>query len=215
MFFAFRNTDIQYERKFVDTVIQLQKGDISKKDAIKKIFIYKILNPFMFTSFLQNLSIVALVRGLFAGDDPDDVAVNFLKSSVEACLLGGLNAYGYAGFIASSVMESIIAAYDKEFKHFEKTVPVMSDFDMQIQKYLKGDLSFADYVDAAAMGTEFAFGLPSSKIVNTAEGLGDIAQGNYGVGAARVAGWGNYTATKAMTGKAPDKKKKKKRKKKD
>ena len=213
MIFAFRNTDIQYERKFIDTVIQLQKGDISKKDAIKKILIYKIFNPFMFTSFLQNLSIVALVRGLFAGDDPDDIAGNFLKSAVEACLLGGFNAYGFAGFIASSVMESLIAVFDKEFKHFEKTVPVMSDFDMQVQKYLKGDLSLADYVDALAMSTELAFGLPASKVVNSAEGLGDIAKGNFGTGALRVAGWGNYTATKAATGKAPEKKKKKRKKK--
>ena len=52
MFFAFRNTDMQYERKFVDTLIQAKKGEIGKKEAIKKLFIYKIFNPFMFTSFL-------------------------------------------------------------------------------------------------------------------------------------------------------------------
>ena len=213
MFFAFRNTDIQYERKFIDTLIQLKRGDIPKKEGIKKLFIYKIFNPFMFTSFLQNLSIVALIRGAFAGDDPDDVVGGFLKSAVEAVMLGGMTAYGFAGFIASSFMESLIALYDKEYKHFETDVPVMGDFDRQIQKYLKGDLSVADYVDAAAMGTELAFGLPASKVVNSAEGLGDIAQGNVGVGLSRLAGWGRYTSTKAWTGKEPEKKRKKKRKK--
>lgn len=213
MFFAFRNTDIQYERKFVDTLIQLKRGDIPKKEAIKKLFIYKIFNPFMFTSFLQNLSIIALVRAAFAGDDPDDIAGNFLKSAVEAVLLGGMTAYGFAGYIASSVMESLIALFDKEYKNFETDVPVMSDFDRQIQKYLKGDLTVADYIDALAMGTELGFGLPASKVVNSAEGLGDIAQGNVGVGLSRLAGWGKYTSTKAWTGKEPEKKKKKRRKK--
>ena len=133
MFFAFRNTDMQYERKFVDTLIQMKRGDIPKKEAIKKLLIYKIFNPFMFTSFLQNLSVVALIRGAFAGDDPDDVIGGFLKSAVEAVMLGGMTAYGFAGFIASSFMQSLVALYDKEYKHFETDVPIMGDFDRQIQ----------------------------------------------------------------------------------
>ena len=213
MFFAFRNTDMQYERKFVDTLIQMKRGDIPKKEAIKKLLIYKIFNPFMFTSFLQNLSVVALIRGAFAGDDPDDVIGGFLKSAVEAVMLGGMTAYGFAGFIASSFMQSLVALYDKEYKHFETDVPIMGDFDRQIQKYLKGDLTVGDYVDALAMGTELTLGLPASKVVNSAEGIGDIAQGNIGTGLSRLAGWGKYTSTKAWTGKEPEKKKKKKRKK--
>lgn len=209
MFFAFRNTDMQYERKFVDTLIQMKRGDIPKKEAIKKLLIYKIFNPFMFTSFLQNLSVVALIRGAFAGDDPDDVIGGFLKSAVEAVMLGGMTAYGFAGFIASSFMQSLVALYDKEYKHFETDVPIMGDFDRQIQKYLKGDLTVGDYVDALAMGTELTLGLPASKVVNSAEGIGDIAQGNIGTGLSRLAGWGKYISTKAWTGKEPEKKKKK------
>ena len=205
MFFAFRNTDMQYERKFIDTLIQGKKGEIGKKELIKKVFIYKILNPFMFTSFLQNMALIAFFRGIFAGDDPDEVIFGGLRNAIEAIMLGGLNAYGFAGFIASSVVESIIAAFDKEFKHFEKVVPVMSDFDHQVQKYLKGDLDFADYVDALAIGSEYALGIPTTKVVNTVEGIGDVTQGNIGVGLSRMAGWGRYTATKAWTGKAPKK----------
>lgn len=211
MFFAFRNTDMQYERKFVDTLIQMKRGDIPKKEAIKKLLIYKIFNPFMFTSFLQNLSVVALIRGAFAGDDPDDIIGGFLKSAVEAVMLGGMTAYGFAGFIASSFMQSLVALYDKEYKHFETDVPIMGDFDRQIQKCLKGDLTVGDYVDALAMGTELTLGLPASKVVNSVEGIGDIAQGNIGTGLSRLAGWGEYTSTKAWTGKEPEKKKKRKK----
>lgn len=207
MFFAFRNTDMQYERKFIDTIIQGKKGEIGKKELMKKIFIYKILNPFMFTAFLQNMALVALIRGLFAGDDPDDILGGFITKATEAVMLGGLNAYGFAGFIASSLMETLIAAFDKEFKHFEKEVPVMSDFDYQAKKIAKGDLSFADYVDAVALGSEFVAGVPATKVVNALEGVGDVAQGEFGIGLSRMAGWGEYTATNAWTGKKPKKRK--------
>ena len=212
MFFAFRNTDMQYERKFVDTLVQAKKGDIDKKEAIKKLFIYKIFNPFMFSSFLQNLSIVALISAAFRGDDPDDAIGGFLKNALEAVMLGGMTAYGFAGFIARGFMESLIALHDKEFKHFETEVPIMTDFDRQAQKFLKGDLTFADYVDALAIGTEYGLGLPARKVVNTVEGAGDVLQGNAGVGLTRMMGWGDYTSTKAWTGEAPEKKKKKRRK---
>lgn len=212
MFFAFRNTDMQYERKFVDTLVQTKKGDIAKKEAIKKLFIYKIFNPFMFTSFLQNLSIVALISAAFRGDDPDDTIGGFLKNAIEAVMLGGMTAYGFAGFIARGFMESLIALHDKEFKHFETDVPIMTDFDRQVQKFLKGDLSFADYVDALALGTEVGLGLPARKVVNTVEGAGNVLQGNVGVGLTRMMGWGKYTSTKAWTGEAPEKKKKRRRK---
>lgn len=210
MIFAFRNTDIQYERKFWDTLIQAKRGDISKKEAAKKLFIYKVLNPFMFTSFLQNMSILALFRGLFGGDD--DAVTNFLKTGIEAILLGGLTGYGFAGFAAVAILESIFAAFDDEYKHFETTMPVLSDFDHQIQKYLKGDLEFADYVEALATGSEYLMGIPSTKLLNVAGGVADTAQGNVGVGLSRMAGWGRYTSTKAWTGKEPDKKRKRKKK---
>lgn len=209
MFFAFRNTDMQYERKFIDTLIQGKKGEIGKKELIKKVFIYKILNPFMFISFLQNMDLIAFFRGIFAGDDPDETIIGLLKSAVEAFALAGLNAYGHAGFLASSVIETIIALYDKEFKHFEKEVPVLSDFDHQIKKILKDGASFADYVDALAIGSEYALGIPSTKVVNTIEGIGDVTQGNIGVGLSRMAGWGRYTATKAWTGQPPERRKSK------
>ena len=209
MFFSFRNTDMQYERKFIDTLIQAKKREIPAKEIIKKIFIYKVFNPFMFASFLQNLSLVALFRGIF-DDDQDEAIIGFLKSAIEAVMLSGMTAYGFAGFIVKSILESIVSNLDKEYKHFETDVPVMGDIDMQVQKYLKRDFEFADYVEALALGSEFALGIPGRKIVNTTSGALDFAQGNYGVGLSRIAGWGRYTSTKAWTGKEPEKKKKKK-----
>lgn len=210
MIFAFRNTGIQYERKFFDTLIQARRGDISKGEAIKKLFIYKILNPFMFTSFLQNLSVLALISALFNGDDPDEAGGNFIKNVIESLLLSGFNSYGLAGFIAAAVLENIVSIYDKEYKHFEKDVPILTDIDKQTQKLLKGDLELVDYIDALAMFSEITMGLPASKIVNMTGGVIDTTQGNFGVGLSRIGGWGKYTATKAWTGEAPEKETKRK-----
>lgn len=209
MFFAFKNTTIQYERKFVDTLIQAKKGEISRGEVIKKLFIYKVLNPFLFTSFLQNLSVIALFRSIFAGDDPEDYIVSFLNSCVEAAALSGMGAYGFAGFIASAILESFIAVLDEDFKHFETAIPVYTDFNHEIQKFAKGDLEFADYVEAVAFGADIGIGLPGTKFVNAAWGLGDIVQGDALIGLSRMAGYGNYTATKAWTGEAPKKNKRK------
>jgi hypothetical protein len=211
MIFAFQNTSIQYERKFVDTLIQAKKGEISKAEAIKKLFIYKILNPIMFTSFLGNLSLLAFFRGILGGDDGDDTVLGLLRNMIEAICISGMGAYGFAGFFASAIIESILANLDKEYKHFEKEVPIYSDFNRQIQKWVKGDLDLADYVDALAFASDYGMGVAGTKVVNVAEGLGNIAQGEFGIGASRMMGWGKYTSTKAWTGEEPERKRKKRR----
>ena len=62
-------------------------------------------------------------------------------------------------------------------------------------------------MDATAFALNIGVGVPAKKALNMAEGVGDIAEGNVGVGLARVAGWGEYTATEAITGEKPKKKK--------
>lgn len=209
MIFAFQNTTIQYERKFIDTLIQAKKGELSKSEAAKKLFIYKILNPIMFTSFLGNLSLLALFRGLAGGDD--DEPAGFLKSVIESIFLSGFGAYGFAGFFSSAVVESIIANLDSGYKHFDKAIPIYSDFNREIQKWVKGDLEFADYVEALAFASDYGAGVAGTKVINAAGGLGNIAQGQFGVGLTRMAGWGEYTSTKAWTGEEPERKKKKRK----
>ena len=54
-----------------------------------------------------------------------------------------------------------------------------------------------------------ATGVPVSRITNAAGGIGDIAQGEVGVGTLRLLGWGNYRSHLAATGEPPKKNKKK------
>nr|DAN07825.1 MAG TPA: crystallin beta/gamma motif-containing protein [Caudoviricetes sp.] len=219
MFFAFRNTDIQYERKFIDAIIKASKKDIDNKQLVKTILIYKVLNPIMFTSFLQNMSLIYLFNVLigFAGggdDDKSKVAGHFLRDVVMALGVAGTNAYGLGGFCLNALIQSIYAGINKkifneDYKVFDSSVPVLSDFEKIGKRiFQKKEVGVADWIDAFCMLTDLGTGVPTKKIKNSVLGLGDVAKGEFGIGFSRFLGWGEYVSTEAWTGKPPKKRKK-------
>lgn len=209
IFFAFRNTEIQFERKVVDANLQLKRGDISAKQWFKTVFIYKIMNPIMFTSFLTNLGLLRLSRALFLGDDPEDELLSLLGDGALAILLSTCNAYGMAGMLVGAVTQWAFAKLGNKGKYFESAVPVLSDFEQSIGKlFTKKELTFEDWIDAAAFTGEARAGIPARKLINFAGGFGDMVQGEPGIGLTRMFGIGRYAATEAWTGKAPKKSKK-------
>lgn len=222
MFFAFRNTDIQYERKFIDAIIKYSRGDINKTQLVKTILIYKVLNPVLFTSFLQNMSLIYLFNGLlgFAGGGDDDkgkVAGHFLRDVVMALGVAGTNAYGIGGFALNALIQAIYAGvnnkiFHEDYKVFDSSVPILSDFEEIGKKiFSKKEVGVADVIDAFCMLTDLGTGVPTKKIKNSILGVGDIAKGEFGIGFSRFLGWGEYTSTMAWKGEAPKKKKKKRK----
>lgn len=208
IFFAFRNTEIQFERKVIDANLQLRRGDITKGEWAKKVFIYKIMNPIMFTSWLTNLGLLQLSRALFIGDDPEGELLNLMGDSVLAILLSSCNAYGMAGMLVSAVIQWAFSKLGNKGKYFESAVPVLSDFEQSIGKlFNKKEVTVADWVDAAAFVGETRAGIPARKLINFAGGVGDVAQGETGIGLTRMFGIGRYTATEAWTGEPPEKRK--------
>lgn len=222
MFFAFRNTDIQYERKFIDAIIKYSRGDINKTQFVKTILIYKVLNPVLFTSFLQNMSLIYLFNGLlgFAGGGDDDkgkVAGHFLRDVVMALGVAGTNAYGIGGFALNALIQAIYAGvnnkiFHEDYKVFDSSVPILSDFEEIGKKiFSKKEVGIADVIDAFCMLADLGTGVPTKKIKNSILGVGDIAKGEFGIGFSRFLGWGEYTSTMAWKGEAPKKKKKKRK----
>ena len=65
-----------------------------------------------------------------------------------------------------------------------------------------------DWVEAMSLIGDDATGVPVSRLTNTAGGIGDAAQGEYGVGLLRMLGYGKYRANVAATGEPPKKNKK-------
>lgn len=208
MMFAFNNTTLQYERKFVDAMASRARGDIGNKEFVKALLIYKVFNPILFTSFLSNLSFMTLIRGL-TGDDDDGVA-KFGTDIISSMLFANLAAYGYLGMGLSTICSFAMTLVDKkEYKPFLKTIPIIGDLeDIGKNILLKNEISVADWVDAMALTADDLTGIPATRLVNTAGGIGDAAKGNIFAGLLRMFGYGKYRANVAATGNPPEKKKK-------
>lgn len=211
MFWAFRNAEFQYERKVLDSIVKASRGDISKKQMVKTIFIYRVLNPILFTNILQQMSLIALLRAFGDGDDPEEILKKMGINTILALLTCNLSHWGYLGIMGGNFIQSFVLylSKDKDTKIFGSSVPVLNEFEDIIRKLFlkKNGAQVGDWVDAAAFALNIGVGVPAKKALNMAEGVGDIAEGNVGVGLARVAGWGEYTATEAITGEKPKKKK--------
>ena len=208
MMFAFNNTSLQYERKFLDALASRARGDISQKDMIKAILIYKVFNPIIFTSFLGNLSLMQLIGSLMRGDD-DDTLARFGIDVGSAVVFSNMGAYGFAGMGITTALRFLMTLIDKdEYKPFLKAVPIISDIE-EIGKelILKNEVTFADWVDAMALITDDATGVPATRLTNAAGGIGDVTKGNILTGLLRLFGYGKYRANVAATGKPPEKKK--------
>lgn len=201
MFFAFNNTNMQYERKFIDSVSQLSKGDITKEEFLKVFLIYKVFNPILFTSIIGELSLFHLIRGIFGGDD-DELKKGEL-SMLFASLLSNWGGYGFTGKIANSIAKITIAKKMND-KYFDSDVPLLGTVEDITKKLFKKDgLGFADYIDILASAADYATPIPTSRALTILGGVGDMFRGEIGIGALELLGYGNYRATVGATGKEP------------
>jgi hypothetical protein len=209
MVFAFNNTSLQYERKFLDAVSARTKGEINNKEFIKAVLLYKVFNPIIFTSFLGNLSLMQLIGSLMRGDD-DNALARFGIDATSAMVFSNMGAYGCTGMALTTVLRFLMTLIDKnEYKPFLKGLPLIEDIE-QVGKdlILKNEVTFEDWVEAMSLIGDDATGVPVSRLTNTAGGIGDAAQGEYGVGLLRMLGYGKYRANVAATGEPPKKNKK-------
>lgn len=207
MIFAFNNTNFQYERKFVDSMANLAKGDISKEEFMKSFLIYKVFNPILFTSFLSDLSLLMLFQNMFGGGD-DDPLTAFGSDIISSILLSNWKAYGILGTLANSIV-SLISAKMTGGMYFEDKLPLISDFETSINKLMRGSkLELGDYIEMIAGAGDYGTGIAASRLYNAVGGVGDIMQGNIGTGLLRIGGYGKYKANMAATGQPPERKKK-------
>lgn len=208
MLFAFNNTTLQFERKFVDAMASRARGEISNRELIKAILIYKVFNPVLFTTFLSNLSFMTLIRGL-TGDDDDGVE-KFGIDMLTSILFANLAAYGGTGVIASTIGSFLMTLFDKkEYKPFLKSVPIIGDVEKIGKSILmKNEITVSDWVDAMALVTDDLTGVPATRMVNSATGIGDIVNGDAAVGLLKLIGYGNYRANVAVTGEPPERNRK-------
>lgn len=215
--FAFNNTNLQYERKFIDALSRFSKGDMTTLQFAKSYMIYKVLNPIMFTSLLGNLSLLELANVLMGGDDePQNALRRFGTDLLLAIMLGSLGAYGIAGLLAIAIINYGKAYIDKKIFGekpfvFKSSVPILNVVDDVGTKLMKKETTFADYIDVVGSIGDIGTGLPFTRTLNSIGGMYDVSQGEYGIGVTRMIGYGEYKATNAWTGQSPKERKKSKK----
>lgn len=208
---AFNNTNLQYERKWVEALSNASKGDISKGELAKAFLIYKVFNPIMFTSLFTNLALSALINGLVQGnDEPDKIWESFGLDLGLAVLLSNIKAYGWAGIVASTILSIGIGSLTEHEIYVSNKLPILSDIEDAARKIfgkgLKGELETADWLAITASVANLS-GHPVERISKEFKGAYDFAQGDYQKGIYEMIGYGDYRATIGATGKPPERRK--------
>lgn len=134
---AFKNTQHQYFRKIVDSIIQVQRGEISPTQCAKTILNYAVIQGSL---YIIAKNAVKAAMGL--GDDDDEMTDGLL----EQLLVGNLDAIPFLSDIAHYAYKKAAG----EYTHGLLNMPGLDDIERAIMKLYKQDKDVYDWVDVIA-----------------------------------------------------------------
>lgn len=144
---AFKNTQHQYFRKIVDSIIQYQRGEINAKQCAKTIMNYAVIQGSL---YIIAKNAVKAAMGL--GDDDDELTDGLL----EQLLVGNLDAIPFLSDIAHYVYKKAAG----EYTHGLLSMPGLDDIERAIMKLYKQDKDVYDWVDVIAPLIEGTTAIP-------------------------------------------------------
>lgn len=144
---AFKNTQHQYFRKIVDSIIQYQRGEISSAQCAKTILNYAVIQGSL---YIIAKNAVKMAIGL--GDDDDELTDGLL----EQIMIGNLDAIPFLSDLAHFAYKIYNDQYVKSFI----SMPGLDDIEMAGRKMLKEDKTIYDWVDIIAPLIEGTTGAP-------------------------------------------------------
>jgi hypothetical protein len=181
--------------------LQYQRGEISLADLTKRLFIYCVLNSYLY-AFATSLSPLLL----FNDDDDDDRL--FWKDVILSLFDVALGSVPLLGQVLSDAGNM---AYEGFVNGKFKKPPVMKtplvndmlDGFGKIADMAENGITFIDLVEAVSPFVETAAGVPLKTIVNEGAGLIDIMKGTFtgepktaAKGALQAAGYSRRKAKK-------------------
>ena len=200
LFLAFTNTPHQYERKVIESIAELCRGQ-DKKTANKNLILYRIVSPLLFEFVLQDLGIW-LVMGAVGGDD--DKGKIALIAAINSLLLGNYGAYGAMGIFGAFLVNVVCNCMsDKNMPFSTSSIPMLSSAERNVYSILndikKGDLKTEHLISAAALAGDLSTGMPLTKMSNMANGVGNMMiDGDFMVGLHKALGWGDSASRQAF-----------------
>lgn len=144
---AFKNTQHQYFRKIVDSIIQYQRGEISSAQCAKTILNYAVIQGSL---YIIAKNAVKMAIGL--GDDDDELTDGLL----EQIMIGNLDAIPFLSDLAHFAYK----IYNDQYVKSLISMPGLDDIEMAGRKMLKEDKTIYDWVDIIAPLIEGTTGAP-------------------------------------------------------
>lgn len=144
---AFKNTQHQYFRKIVDSIIQYQRGEINATQCAKTIMNYAVIQGSL---YIIAKNAVKAAMGL--GDDDDELTDGLL----EQLLVGNLDAIPFLSDIAHYAYKKAAG----EYTHGLLSMPGLDDIERAIMKLYKQDKDVYDWVDVIAPLIEGTTAIP-------------------------------------------------------
>lgn len=187
-FFAFTNTPYQYLNKSYNAIVQAKRGEISKKQAAKTVFIYQVLNPFLYNTATSLSPVALLLASMYGDDDKKEEALREL-------LLYDL----FGGALTGNMDIFPINVPEMAFRYAVGEKDVRGRRDIPLGKEAKDlvvgtgelirdmtgllrdekdieDLSFEEYLKAIRALTIIKTGVPFDYGANVVSGISDLAK---------------------------------------
>lgn len=183
LLFAYQNTPHQYFRICANAVIQAKQGKISKRQAVKTIFLYWCVLPLIFNMAGSLSPITLLTTG-----DPDE-----LYTDMRISCLGSITCLPFIGEWVRAAWAGVTGEeYFGERDWFTRVAQITAS---SINKFKKDELSFEDILKSLEIFAQGA-GIPLEAIDTQIEAVGDYAQGDIAKGFLKTLGFSRYRAKK-------------------
>ncbi len=202
---SFRNQQMQYVRKMADAYVDFKNGNIDEKAFAKKIFIYGVINPAIYT---------LLSMGFFAWDDDDKEDDYWRLSTSPVTQFAGAVPFGddLTELMFSNLRSLINKGQLTGAKGYE--LPGIVDMGYTFNKFVKNfnadDVTLSDWLDVLADAGQFS-GFGTKTIKTQIGGAIDVLSGKPIKGGMQILGYTENRAGK-VTGQEKEKRKRRKNK---
>lgn len=191
--FAFKNTNNQYVRKIADAIIMYKRGEIDAKQLAKTVAIYAVINQYLYVAATS----LGMLGAAYAGFDDEDKNREMLAEF----MIWPAQNFGFLPILDDAVNQASyrltnLALGGKSGALRNPEVPLIKDVYDAVRSLGKDDLTFEDWVNAAAPLAQTATGLPVKYFAGAAKTPYELAKGNFTKTALILGGWSEKRAEK-------------------
>ncbi len=189
--FAFKNTGNQYVRKIADAIIMYKRGEIDAKQLAKTIAIYAVINQYLYVAATS----LGMLGAAYAGFDDEDKNREMLAEF----MIWPAQNFGFLPILDDAVNQAsyrltnlVLGGKSGALRNPE--VPLIKDVYDAVRSLGKEDLTFEDWVNAAAPVAQTATGLPVKYFAGAAKTPYELSKGNFTKTALILGGWSEKRA---------------------